>query len=165
MVGNFRTDARSVDADRRIIVVIVARASDQRGQDRDPGEAEQIGVMPKPDDAAIGAATGSGSAAGTGGGTASITGSTHPPAGAWAVAAALAATVVDDVPHKAVAEACEPKMLSATIGLIVRAGAATAEADASAGVVVSASATPTEIIFLDTPPSIFTLPIQERSHR
>ena len=120
--------------------------------------------MPMPDEAAIGWAIGSGSEIGTGGG-ASTNGRTHPPAGAWAAAAALAATVVADAPHNAVAEACEPKMLSAIIGLIVRAGAVAAEADASAGLATSATATTKDVNFMDTPPSIDTLPNPKRGLR
>lgn len=118
--------------------------------------------MPKPDEAATGGSGGA-SAIGTGGG-ASTTGSTQPPAGAWAVVAALAAVVADE-PHNAVAEACDPKMLSATIGLIVRAWADVAEADANAGLAQSATATPNVVTVLITPLNIKSLPIEKRSHR
>ena len=118
--------------------------------------------MPMPDEAAIGWVIGNGSEIRTGGG-ASTNGRTHPPVGAWAAVAALAATVVADAPHNAVAEACEPKMLSSTIGLIVRAGAAAA--DASVGLATSATATTKVVIFMDTPPSIYTLPNPNRGLR
>ena len=74
----------------------------------------RIGEMPNPPD---GGGRGAASANGGGGG-ASTTGRTHPPAGVCAVAAALAAIVAEE-PQRAAAEACDPKMLSATIGLIV----------------------------------------------
>ena len=89
--------------------------------------------MPNPPD---GGGRGAASANGGGGG-ASTTGRTHPPAGACAVAAALAAVIADE-PHRAAAEACDPKMLSATIGLIEGTGA---DAEANAGLAQSATAT------------------------
>lgn len=48
-------------------------------------------------------------------------------------------------------------MLSATIGLIVWAGADTAAAEAKAGLAQSAAATPHVVINLITLPDIFTL--------
>lgn len=117
-----------------------------------PASPSKIGVSPKL--LTIGPGTsGAATATGTGGG-ASATGRTHPPAGACAVAAALAAVTVTDEPHKAAAEACDPNMLSATIGLIVRAGADAATAEASAGLAQIETATPNEVKFLQIPPSI-----------
>jgi len=60
-------------------------------------------------------------------------------------------------------------MLSATIGLIVRAGLATAEAEASAGEAQSATATANEVVILDTPANIDQLlvnkpPLDEMFH-
>jgi len=86
--------------------------------------------------------------------------SPQPPAGAWAVAAEAAALVAAE-PHSAAAEACEPKMLSATIGLICEGAAEAVELAAKVGLAHIATATPITVIFLDTPPSIVQLPHQE----
>jgi len=111
-----------------------------------PASPSKIGVSPKL--LATGAGTNGAASTGTIGG-ASTTGRTHPPAGACAVAAALAAVVAAE-PHKAVAEACEPNMLSATIGLIGRGKADAEDADASAGLASNVTATLNVVTILKT---------------
>lgn len=72
--------------------------------------------------------------------------------------------------HNAVTEACEPKTLSATIGLSERIGvcdtpgfngieAGDSKADANVGLAKIATAAPKVVIVLDTLPSIFFHPL------
>ena len=75
-----------------------------------PASANRMGAIPMP----AGGGTGIASAIGTGGGV-STTGRTQPPFGAWA--ARESAALETAAPHNAAAEACDPKMLNATIGL------------------------------------------------
>ena len=107
----------------------------------------------------------------------STTGRTQPATGVWFVAEATALLATE--PHTATAEAFEPKMLSATIGLsagapvilsaaatvgLICAGEAIAvDAEASGALADNAIATPSAIIFRETAPSIITLLIEERA--
>ena len=65
----------------------------------------------------LGGSGGGGAASLTGGGTVSTTGRTQPGAGAWVAAAAPAAAVAAEFPHKALAAAGEPNALTMASGL------------------------------------------------
>jgi hypothetical protein len=67
-------------------------------------------------------------------------------------------TVVAEAPQSAAAEACDPKMLNATIGLIDWVGAATADAEAMAGPAHSPTAAPNVVAALKTPLNIGITP-------
>lgn len=97
-----------------------------------PVRPSRIGDNPSPAKGTAGAAIAIGGAAGTGGGP-STNGSKHPFAGTWFGAEGTLGVAVEIcAPHNAVIDACDPKMLSATIGLIERTGGAPAELNAGA---------------------------------